>query len=102
MLLAGITANHYLVCIIAVTSSVIAAVYYVRVVLVAYAYDGHRAGGLSQRGMAPAATYGYEEGLRPTPDQAVIMGLCLYVIMFGLMVPNLMLQIAHDAVIGLY
>lgn len=94
------TAKHYLVCIIAVTSSVIAAVYYVRVVLVAYAYDGHRAGG----GCAPAATYGYEEGAgeRPSPHQAVIMGLCLYVIMFGLMVPNLMLQIAHDAVMGLY
>ena len=86
------TAKHYLVCIIAVTSSVIAAVYYVRVVLVAYAYDGHR----------PAATSGYKEGERPTPHQAVIMGLSLYVIMFGLMVPNLMLQIAHDAVIGLY
>lgn len=120
------TAKHYLVCILAVTSSVIAAVYYVRVVLVAYAYDGHMGrpmgigpwppmgGGatppppslrfppLSQRGNAPAATYGYEEGERPTPHQAVIIGLCLYVIMFGLMVPNLMLQIAHDAVMGLY
>lgn len=93
------TAKHYLVCIIAVTSSVIAAVYYVRVVLVAYAYDGHRAG---QRAYGPAATSGYKEGERPTPHQAVIMGLSLYVIMFGLMVPNLMLQIAHDAVIGLY
>ena len=92
MLLAGITAKHYLVCIIAVTSSVIAAVYYVRVVLVAYAYDGHRAGG------APSGA----QTAQPSPHQAVIMGLCLYVIMFGLMVPNLMLQIAHDAVIGLY
>lgn len=87
MLLAGITAKHYLVCIIAVTSSVIAAVYYVRVVQVAYAYDGHRAG----------RPYG-----APTPHQAIVIGLCLFVIMFGLMVPNLMLQIAHDAVIGLY
>lgn len=94
------TAKHYLVCIIAVTSSVIAAVYYVRVVLVAYAYDGHSPSPLSQRGYAPAASEG--AGERPTPHQAVIMGLCLYVIMFGLMVPNLMLQIAHDAVIGLY
>ena len=66
-----------------------------RVVLVAYAYNGQRAYG-------PAATSGYKEGERPTPHQAVIMGLSLYVIMFGLMVPNLMLQIAHDAVIGLY
>lgn len=87
------TAKHYLVCILAVTSSVVAAVYYVRIVLVAYAYDGHRAGVL-------AATKRYGE--RPTPHQALIMGLCLYVIMFGLMVPNLMLQLAHDAVIGLY
>lgn len=96
------TAKHYLVCIIAVTSSVIAAVYYVRVVLVAYAYDGHRAGQRAYGPYAPAATSGYKEGERPTPHQAVIMGLSLYVIMFGLMVPNLMLQIAHDAVIGLY
>lgn len=89
------TAKHYLVCIVAVTSSVVAAVYYVRIVLVAYAYDGHRAG-------ASAVTYRYEVGERPTPHQALIMGVCLYVIMFGLMVPNLMLQLAHDAVIGLY
>ena len=36
------TVKQYLVYIVAVMSSVVAAIYYVRIVLVAYAYDRHR------------------------------------------------------------
>ena len=67
MLLAGMTAKHYLVCIIAVTSSVIAAVYYVRVVLVAYAYAGIGPASGPMAPTPPQLLLGISRGNAPPP-----------------------------------
>ena len=68
------TAKHYLVCILAVTSSVIAAVYYVRVVLVAYAYDGHM-GRPMGIGPWPPRAYGSRPSARGAMPPQLLIGM---------------------------
>nr|YP_004123639.1 NADH dehydrogenase subunit 2 [Oscarella tuberculata]ADO51384.1 NADH dehydrogenase subunit 2 [Oscarella tuberculata]AFX73451.1 NADH dehydrogenase subunit 2 [Oscarella sp. violet]AFX73466.1 NADH dehydrogenase subunit 2 [Oscarella tuberculata] len=93
VLLCGISSQYYLTSIIAVLCSVIAGVYYVRIVKIIYF-------------QAESSLLIWKDVLtgdkRGEFRRSILIGLSLYIILFIMISPNLLLQIAHDATMGLY
>ncbi len=78
--------GYYLICGVAVLSSVVAGVYYVRIVQMIY------------------ADYHVDLGREGTIDlkRSILIGSTLYLVLFILICPNFLLQVTYGAVIGLW
>ena len=96
VLLAGVSGGYYLISIIVVVSSVIAGVYYVRVVQIIYFPLG-----LGDYG-ALIWQKVLKRGKKIDFSKSVLIGLTFFMILFLIMSPNFLLQITHDAIISLY
>jgi len=93
VLLPGVVNQYYLVSVLAVVCSVIAGVYYVRVVKIIYFQaDSSLLIGIK--------TLRREN--RINLRKALLIGASLYVIGFTIVSPNLLLQLAHWATVGLF
>ena len=86
ILWAGVSNGYYLICVVAVLSSVVAGVYYVRIVQMTYA-DFH--GDLGREGTIDL-------------KRSVLIGSTLYLVLFILICPSFLLQVTYDAAIGLW
>nr|YP_009738011.1 NADH dehydrogenase subunit 2 [Epizoanthus illoricatus]QIB71087.1 NADH dehydrogenase subunit 2 [Epizoanthus illoricatus]WGU19886.1 NADH dehydrogenase subunit 2 [Epizoanthus illoricatus] len=93
VLLPGVVNQYYLVSVLAVVCSVIAGVYYVRIVKIIYfqADPSLLIGIKTLRGEN-----------RINLRKALLIGASLYVIGFTIASPNLLLQLAHWATVGLF
>ena len=93
VLLPGVVNQYYLVSVLAVVCSVIAGVYYVRIVKIIYfqADSSLLIGIKTLRGEN-----------RINLRKALLIGASLYVIGFTIASPNLLLQLAHWATVGLF
>jgi len=96
ILLSGISNGYYLICIIAVISSVIAGVYYVRLVQIIY-FQADYPILIWQKLLRPQAAL-----RRVDFSKSVVAGLTFFLILFLMISPNFLLQITHDATISLY
>ena len=96
ILLAGISSGYYLICIIIVLSSVIAGVYYVRLVQIIYFPLGSR----------DYSMLVWQKVLRKEKRidlrKSIIIGVTFFIILFLIVSPNFLLQLALDATISLY
>ena len=86
ILWAGVSNGYYLICVGAVLSSVVAGVYYVRIVQMTYA-DFH--GDLGRGGAIDL-------------KRSILIGSTLYLVLFILICPNFLLQVTYDAALGLW
>lgn len=93
VLLSGVSSGYYLICSIIVVSSIIAGVYYVRVVQIVY-FQVESSILIWQRIFKRERTIEFSKSL--------LMGLTFFIILFLMVCPNFLLQIAHDATISLY
>nr|ATI10789.1 NADH dehydrogenase subunit 2 [Plenaster craigi] len=93
ILLSGISSGHYLICIIAVISSVIAGVYYVRVVQIIY-FQADYPILIFQRVL--------KKDKNVDLSKSLLIGSTFFVILFLMISPNFLLQITQDATISLY
>lgn len=101
ILLSGISNGYYLICIIAVISSVIAGVYYVRLVQIIY-FQADYPILIWQKLLRPQGDIlGYPDR-RVDFSKSVVAGLTFFLILFLMISPNFLLQITHDATISLY
>lgn len=93
ILLSGISSGYYLICIVAVISSVIAGVYYVRIVQIIYF-------------QADYPILIWQKVLKKDKSidlsKSLLIGSTFFVILFLIISPNFLLQITHDATISLY
>lgn len=96
ILLAGVSSGYYLISIMIVVSSVIAGVYYVRLVQIIYFPWG--AEEYSMLNMQK--TLKKEKQIEFS--KSVLIGLTFFIILFLIISPNFLLQITHDATISLY
>jgi len=96
VLLAGVSSGYYLACIIIVLSSVIAGVYYVRLVQIIYFPLGSRDYSMLvwQKGLKKERRIDF--------SKSVIIGATFFIILFLIVSPNFLLQLTHDATISLY
>nr|YP_009468828.1 NADH dehydrogenase subunit 2 [Anemonia manjano]AVA29789.1 NADH dehydrogenase subunit 2 [Anemonia manjano] len=93
ILLSGITYQYYLVSILAVVCSVVAGVYYVRIVKIIYFQaDSFFLVGLKT----------LREKKRLNFRRSLLIGVSLYPIGFMIISPNILLQLAHWATVGLF
>nr|QIN90372.1 NADH dehydrogenase subunit 2 [Relicanthus daphneae] len=93
VLLSGVVYQYYLVSILAVVCSVIAGVYYVRVVKIIYFQaDSSLLIGLKT----------LKKENRINLRKSLLIGASLYLIGFTIVSPNLLLQLAHWATVGLF
>lgn len=96
ILLAGVSSGYYLISIMIVISSVIAGVYYVRLVQIIYFPFG--SGEYSMLIWQKVL----KKEKRIDFSKSVLIGLTFYIILFLIISPNFLLQITHDATISLY
>ena len=93
ILLSGVSSGYYLICIVAVISSVIAGVYYVRIVQIIYF-------------QADYPILIWQKVLKKDKSidlsKSLLIGSTFFVILFLIISPNFLLQITHDATISLY
>lgn len=96
ILLAGISSGYYLICLIIVLSSVIAGVYYVRLVQIIYFPLGSRDYSMLvwQRVLKKEKRIDF--------SKSIIIGVTFFIILFLIVSPNFLLQLALDATISLY
>lgn len=93
ILLSGISNNYYFISIIAVISSVIAGVYYVRLVhLIYFQYDYSLL--IWQKVLKKDKRIDYSKSL--------LIGSTFFIILFLMVSPNFFLLISHHATLGLY
>uniref|UniRef100_A0AAU8HQ28 NADH:ubiquinone reductase (H(+)-translocating) n=1 Tax=Porifera sp. TaxID=3140030 RepID=A0AAU8HQ28_9METZ len=96
ILLAGVSSGYYLICGIVVVSSVIAGVYYVRLVQIIYFPFGR----------ADYSLLIWQKVLRKEKrinlSKSLLIGFTFFIILFLMISPNFLLQITHDAAISLY
>lgn len=96
ILLAGVSSGYYLISIMIVVSSVIAGVYYVRLVQIIY----------FPWGIEEYSMLNMQKGLKKEKQidfsKSVLIGLTFFIILFLIISPNFLLQITHDATISLY
>lgn len=93
ILLSGIYGGYYLFSLIIVISSVIAGVYYVRVVKLLY-FQTDSPLLVWQRVLSRESGVGF--------PISILIGVTLFLILFFIICPNFLLQITHDATICLY
>nr|YP_001648493.1 NADH dehydrogenase subunit 2 [Topsentia ophiraphidites]ABW83855.1 NADH dehydrogenase subunit 2 [Topsentia ophiraphidites] len=93
ILLSGISDGYYLICIIAVISSVIAGVYYVRLVQLIY-FQANYSILIWQKVL--------NKERKLSLSKSLLIGGTLFLILFLIFFPNFLLQITHDATISLY
>ena len=93
VLLSGVSSGYYLICSIIVVSSIIAGVYYVRVVQIVY-FQVESSILIWQRIFKRERKIEFSKSL--------LIGLTFFIILFLMVCPNFLLQIAHDATISLY
>lgn len=96
ILLAGVSSGYYLISIMIVVSSVIAGVYYVRLVQIIYFPWG-----AEEYSMLNIQKVLKKEK-RIDFSKSVLIGLTFFIILFLIISPNFLLQITHDATISLY
>lgn len=96
ILLAGVSSGYYLISIMVVVSSVIAGVYYVRLVQIIYFPLG-----LEESSMLTLQK-ALEKEKQIDFNKSVLIGLTFFIILFLIISPNFLLQITHDATISLY
>lgn len=96
ILLAGISSGYYLISIMIVISSVIAGVYYVRLVQIIYFPFG--SGDYSMLIWQKVL----KKEKRIDFSKSVLIGFTFFIILFLIISPNFLLQITHDATISLY
>uniref|UniRef100_A0AAU8HQ23 NADH:ubiquinone reductase (H(+)-translocating) n=1 Tax=Demospongiae sp. TaxID=2813625 RepID=A0AAU8HQ23_9METZ len=96
ILLAGVSSGYYLICGVVVVSSVIAGVYYVRLVQIIYFPFGR----------ADYSLLIWQKVLRKEKrinlSKSLLIGFTFFIILFLMISPNFLLQITHDAAISLY
>lgn len=96
ILLAGVSSGYYLICGVVVVSSVIAGVYYVRLVQIIYFPFGR----------ADYSLLIWQKVLRKEKrinlSKSLLIGFTFFIILFLMISPNFLLQITHDATISLY
>lgn len=96
ILLAGISSGYYLISIVVVLSSVIAGVYYVRLVQIIF----------FPFGMADYSVLIWQKTLRKEQrinlSRSLLIGFTFFMVLFLMISPSFLLQITHDAVISLY
>ena len=93
ILLSGISSGYYLICLIAVISSVIAGVYYVRLVQIIY-FQVDYSILIWQKVL--------KKEKRIDLSKSLLIGATFFIILFLIISPNFLLQITHDATISLY
>ena len=93
ILLSGISSGYYLISIIAVISSVIAGVYYVRLVQLIY-FQTNSSIFIWQKVL--------KKERRLNLSKSLLIGVTFFIILFLIFSPNFLLQITHDATISLY
>jgi len=96
ILLAGVSSGYYLISIMIVISSVIAGVYYVRLVQIIYFPFG------SEESFMLIWQKVLKKEKRVDFSKSVLIGLTFFIILFLIISPNFLLQITHDATISLY
>ena len=96
ILLAGVSSGYYLISIVVVISSVVAGVYYVRVVQIIY----------FPLGLGDYSMLIWQKGLKKEKridfSKSVLIGFTFFMVLFLIISPNFLLQITHDATISLY
>lgn len=96
ILLAGVSSGYYLISIVVVLSSVIAGVYYVRLVQIIF----------FPFGMADYSMLIWQKTLRKEQrinlSRSLLIGFTFFIILFLMISPSFLLQITHDAGISLY
>lgn len=96
ILLAGVSSGYYLISIIIVISSVIAGVYYVRLVQIIY----------FPLGSGEYSMLIWQKVLKKEKridfSKSVLIGFTFFIVLFLIISPNFLLQITHDATISLY
>ena len=96
ILLAGMSNGYYLICILIVLSSVIAGVYYVRLVQIIY----------FPLGSTDYSMLIWQKVLKKEKridlSKSILIGVTFFIILFLIVSPNFLLQITHDATISLY
>ena len=93
VLLPAIVNNYFLISIVVIVSSVIAAVYYIRLVHLIYFPVDYSL-------LAWEKIINKQE--KETFGRSILMGICLFIILFLLISPNFLLQLTHNATISLY
>ena len=93
ILLSGIYGGYYLFSLVVVISSVIAGVYYVRIVKLLYFQTDSPL-------LVWQRVLNRESGVDFT--KSILIGVTLFLILFFMICPNFLLQITHDATICLY
>ena len=93
VLLSGVSNGYYLICSIIVVSSVIAGVYYVRVVQIIY-FQVENSLLIWQR------IFKKERAMELS--KSLLIGFTFFIILFVMASPNFLLQITRDATISLY
>lgn len=93
VLLAGINYGYYLVSITAVVCSVVAGVYYVRLVKVIF-FQTHSFWGVGLKALRGPQTINFGGGL--------LIGASSYLLGLGIICPNLLFQFTHGAAAGLF
>lgn len=93
VLLAGISYGYNLVSILAVVCSVVAGVYYVRLVKIVF-FQTHFFWGVGLKALRVPKTINL--------GRALLIGACFYLLGLGIICPNLLLQFAHGAATGLF
>ncbi len=93
ILLSGISNGYYLICILAVISSVIAGVYYIRLVhLIYFPIDYSIL--IWQNILIKQINVSF--------SKSFLIGITFFILLFLIISPNFLLQITHDATISLY
>ena len=93
VLLSGVSSGYYVISIIAVVSSVIAGVYYVRVVQIIY---------FQVEGSILIWERIFKKEKVMELSKSILIGWAFFIILFLMASPNFLLQITHDATISLY
>lgn len=96
ILLAGVSSGYYLISILVVLSSVVAGVYYVRLVQIIY----------FPYGLTDYSMLIWQKILRKEKEmnlsRSLLISFTFFMILFLMISPNFLMQITHDATISLY